>query len=406
MATRTDDNARLRRPGASSPGAAQQAPPVAGDVDGEQVAPADLTDEELGRIGQAEALLEQSMAQREAITQRLDELARDFESARAHSERLSVELAGADDLIAQAESEAQAAVRAQADQIRSAYMQPGLDLALVSGAFLLAPDASSALHSSAVMQRVAANRGGSAEALIRQGQQVVTDVGNARGIANGTAAAMADLEDLSVTFNEALDTASNEVAQAESFLAAAQTDAQAAAEARVAAADAAAAAAQVAASQGAGSSGLIGVTGTSPVRQATINGGTQAMTCPLGQPNGFIDSWGFPRSGGRSHQGADMFAAHGVPQYAIADGIVGRVSNGGLGGVALRIIDDLGNRYYYAHLSAAYVSEGQRVSVGQLVGATGNSGNARTTPPHLHFQYHPGGGGPVNPFPLVSGLCR
>ena len=392
-----------------SPGVAQPSPAVDSDAADTQTdvaalpaASSDLTVDEQNRIGQAQALLEQSLAQRDAITVRLDSLARDFESARAHSERLANELEESDDLIERAEADAQAAVRAQSDQIRSAYMQPGLDLALVSGAFFLAPDAGSALHSSAVMQRVAATRAGSAEAYIRRGNQLVSDVGNARGIANGTAAAMADLEDLSVTFSDALVVASDEVAQAESFLEAAEAEAAEAAEARVAAAEAA----QVAAAQGVTMPALVGVTGTTPVRQATINGGTQWMTCPLGQPNGFIDSWGFPRSGGRSHQGADMFAAHGMPLYAIADGTVGRISNGGLGGLALRITDDLGNRYYYAHLSATYVSEGQRVSVGELVGANGNSGNARTTPPHLHFQFHPGGGGPVNPFPLASALCR
>ncbi|MEE8600482.1 M23 family metallopeptidase [Euzebya tangerina] len=382
-----------------APLAAQQ-PAISTSQDDGTVSPGALTPEEQARIAQAQALVDQTMAQREAITVRLDSLARDFEDARAHSERLALELAQADGLIDRAEQDAQAAVDAQRNQIRSAYMQPGMDLARVSGAFLLAPDASSALHSTAVMQRVAANRADTAEAVLRGGQQVVSDVGTTRGIANGTAAAMADLEDLSDSFNAALDDASVQVEQAEAMLAAAEVDAQDAAEAR---ADAAAAAAAV---SNAGAAPLIGVTGTSPVRQATINGGTQWMTCPLGQPNGFIDSWGFPRSGGRSHQGTDMFAAYGMPLYAAADATVGRITNGGLGGLAVRITDDLGNRYYYAHLSATYVTEGQRVSVGELIGANGNSGNARTTPPHLHIQFHPGGGGPVNPYPLMAALCR
>ncbi|CAN5136972.1 hypothetical protein BH20ACT8_BH20ACT8_03370 [soil metagenome] len=128
--------------------------------------------------------------------------------------------------------------------------------------------------------------------------------------------------------------------------------------------------------------------------------------CPLGTPNGFIDSWGFPRSGGRRHQGVDMFAAHGTPIYAVADGRIARVFNNRLGGLSINLVDTAGNRYYYAHLSATHVTTGQQVRAGDHIGANGNTGNARTTPSHLHWQYHPGGGPPVNPFPLAAALCR
>jgi murein DD-endopeptidase MepM/ murein hydrolase activator NlpD len=46
------------------------------------------------------------------------------------------------------------------------------------------------------------------------------------------------------------------------------------------------------------------------------------------------------------------------------------------------------------------------VSVGDLVGYVGNTGNARYTVSHLHFEYHPGGGAAANPTPLVTSLCR
>jgi peptidoglycan LD-endopeptidase LytH len=128
--------------------------------------------------------------------------------------------------------------------------------------------------------------------------------------------------------------------------------------------------------------------------------------CPIGAPNAFIDSWGFPRSGGRRHQGVDVFAAYGTPLYAVADGTITRVANGGLGGLTLHLVDDRGDDYYYAHLSAVAVQAGQRVTAGQIVGANGNTGNAATTPPHLHWQYHPAGGPPVNPYALTYLLCR
>jgi murein DD-endopeptidase MepM/ murein hydrolase activator NlpD len=127
--------------------------------------------------------------------------------------------------------------------------------------------------------------------------------------------------------------------------------------------------------------------------------------CPIGAPNAFTDSWGAPRSGGRRHQGADVFAAYGTPLYALEAGAI-RTSDNSLGGVSVHLAGTSGDAYYYAHLSKRDVVTGQRVAVGEVVGAVGNSGNARSTPPHLHVQYHPGGGVPVNPTALLTALCR
>jgi murein DD-endopeptidase MepM/ murein hydrolase activator NlpD len=127
-------------------------------------------------------------------------------------------------------------------------------------------------------------------------------------------------------------------------------------------------------------------------------------TCPIGAPNGFSDTWGASRSGGRTHQGVDMFAAYGMALYAVDDGTV-RISNNTLGGLSIHLTTET-DRYYYAHLSKSLVVTGQRVRRGQHIGATGNSGNARYTPPHLHWEYHPGGGAAVNPYPLALALCR
>ena len=121
----------------------------------------------------------------------------------------------------------------------------------------------------------------------------------------------------------------------------------------------------------------------------------------------FIDSWGFPRSGGRSHKGADVMAPRGVNVYAFTSGTIGRLTNGGLGGISLRLLGDDGNRYYYAHMQgfADGIQTGTRVEAGQLVGFNGNSGNARGGPTHVHFQLHPGGGAPINPYPWLRAVC-
>lgn len=127
--------------------------------------------------------------------------------------------------------------------------------------------------------------------------------------------------------------------------------------------------------------------------------------CPVGPPNGFIDSWGFPRSGGRTHEGVDIFAARGTPVYAVEAGVA-EASTNTLGGQVVYLHADDGDTYYYAHLDFASVNDGVRIPAGTALGGVGTSGNAAGTPPHLHWEYHPGDGGPVNPYPLAVSLCR
>ncbi len=118
----------------------------------------------------------------------------------------------------------------------------------------------------------------------------------------------------------------------------------------------------------------------------------------------FIDSWGYPRSGGRWHQGADIFATHGTPVVASENGTLDGVGSGTLGGIKLWVNGESGNEYYYAHL-AAYapdVRDGKKVRAGEVIGYVGDTGNAKGTSPHLHFEIHPGGAGPANPFPLLK----
>lgn len=134
---------------------------------------------------------------------------------------------------------------------------------------------------------------------------------------------------------------------------------------------------------------------------------TDGKTCPVNAATSFSDTWGAPRSGGRTHEGVDMVAARNAPIVAIETGIVTRTSNSSLGGLSIYLTGASGSRYYYAHLEyiADGISGGARVSVGDLLGGNGSSGNAPDWLPHLHFQYAPPGSGWVNPYPLVKALC-
>ena len=98
------------------------------------------------------------------------------------------------------------------------------------------------------------------------------------------------------------------------------------------------------------------------------------------------DTWGGPRSGGRRHEGQDLFAPTGTPIRSATEGYVWRIAQRSLGGLTVTIVGGGGRRYYYAHLSSyADIEEGQRVTPETVIGYVGNTGNARTTPPHLHL---------------------
>ncbi|MGH2701191.1 MAG: murein hydrolase activator EnvC family protein [Actinomycetota bacterium] len=130
---------------------------------------------------------------------------------------------------------------------------------------------------------------------------------------------------------------------------------------------------------------------------------TSGKTCPVAGPVSFVDSWGAPRSGGRSHEGTDMMAGYGTPVVAIVSGSITYAGYGGSAGNWQILSGSDGNAYWYMHNQENLVSGGA-VKAGQQIATVGDTGNAAGTP-HLHFEYHPGGGGPVNPYPLVASLC-
>ena len=129
---------------------------------------------------------------------------------------------------------------------------------------------------------------------------------------------------------------------------------------------------------------------------------TGGMTCPVAGPVSFVDSWGAPRAG-HTHVGVDMMAAYGTPVVAITSGTITYAAYDGSGGNMIFLSGDDGNQYWYMHNQQNLVTGG-RVSAGQQIATVGDTGNATGTP-HVHFEYHPGGGAPVNPYPVVAPIC-
>lgn len=145
-------------------------------------------------------------------------------------------------------------------------------------------------------------------------------------------------------------------------------------------------------------------------RQRTISRAGQQgnYACPLDRSvSHFVDSWGFPRSGGRRHKGTDIMGPMGAPVYAFTDGVIARHSNSRLGGISLYLRGDDGSTYFYTHLQgyAPLGAVGARVQAGEHIAFNGDTGNARGGAPHIHFERHPGGGSAVNPYPYLAAAC-
>jgi hypothetical protein len=131
------------------------------------------------------------------------------------------------------------------------------------------------------------------------------------------------------------------------------------------------------------------------------------MTCPVIGPVSFTDSWGAPRSGGRTHKGNDLIAPYATPLVAVENGVIDQVTDTdiGLGGISIWLRGNSGTRYYYAHDSRNVGNVGQRVTVGTVIAYLGQTGNARDSVPQLHFEIHPGGGAAVDPYPTLLRVC-
>lgn len=122
-----------------------------------------------------------------------------------------------------------------------------------------------------------------------------------------------------------------------------------------------------------------------------------AWVCPVAGAT-FFNDWGFPRQGGRFHQGTDLFAARGSEVRAPVSGLVTH-RTGIIGGLQFWLEGDDGNLYVGTHMEA--FGSSSRVSAGTVIGYVGDSGNALGASPHLHFEMHVDGS-PVNPHPTLQ----
>jgi len=127
------------------------------------------------------------------------------------------------------------------------------------------------------------------------------------------------------------------------------------------------------------------------------------LICPVHGPVSFVDSWHAPRPGGRLHEGVDLMAPRGTPNVATVSGSV-TMKSGGTSGNGAYLRGDNGDSYYYFHLDS-YEGGARHVDQGEVIGYTGNTGDASGGATHTHFEVHPGGGGAVNPYPVVRPIC-
>ncbi len=152
----------------------------------------------------------------------------------------------------------------------------------------------------------------------------------------------------------------------------------------------------------------------SPEVSARLSSGGYVF--PIFGTASFGDSFGASRPGipGGWHHGEDIFAREGAPLLAVADGTIHQVGFIKLGGFRLWLRDDLGNDFYYAHMSAysPLAIEGKRVEAGDVIGFVGDTGDADGGSPHLHFEIHPaamsglGYDGVVAPYPILIAWRR
>ncbi len=156
------------------------------------------------------------------------------------------------------------------------------------------------------------------------------------------------------------------------------------------------------------------------VVQVAVLGGGRAvaeeiypLVFPVVGDHHYSDTWGAARSGGRTHEGTDIMADKMTPVVAAASGTVGWIRDGvGTDCCMMALNHDDGWTSWYIHLNndtpgtddgmgfgfAAGIERGVRVEAGQLIGWVGDSGNAESTAPHLHFELHQPGVGPINPY--------
>ena len=119
------------------------------------------------------------------------------------------------------------------------------------------------------------------------------------------------------------------------------------------------------------------------------------------KPTAIADTWEAPRSGGRKHQGVDIFAKRGTPVVAPVHGIVLFIGQDRLGGKVVRLLGPGRQVHYFAHLeNLGPIRVREWLKPGDIIGFVGDTGNARGAPPHLHYGVYTMRGA-LNPHPLL-----
>jgi murein DD-endopeptidase MepM/ murein hydrolase activator NlpD len=131
--------------------------------------------------------------------------------------------------------------------------------------------------------------------------------------------------------------------------------------------------------------------------------GVRSFVCPIDGPLTFTDDFGAPRGGGRSHMGNDLLNPRGTPNVAVVTGTIETRPWAG-GGITVFLHGDDGNTYVYMHLEQIEGAIPRRVAQGDVIGLTGMTGHAFGY--HTHFEFHPGGGDAISPYPLLSAACQ
>lgn len=137
---------------------------------------------------------------------------------------------------------------------------------------------------------------------------------------------------------------------------------------------------------------------------------TPDTVCPVDGVVQFSQSYNIRHHRGGRHGGIDVYAERGTPVVAPQDGLVlyGSNSKGGL--TAYLYADEY--TYYFAHLdsqgigpdSLSFGGEAWQVRAGTIIGTVGNTGNAKRTSPHLHFEKRIGKK-KRNPYSLLADTC-
>ena len=344
----------------------------------------------------ADARLESAQERRVAVQQRMDSVLGRLDSLQAATAAIEARVK---DLRAQAASyqrRAHVADRLVEARVRDAYKRgeiPAAFALLTTEPTNEASERARLLSVLAVRHR--AESEGASSARIRAAA-AATDVNKAVAELERREA---ELDALRAEVAAALEEARDHEASVEQQIAAEIEARQAAARERAARQRSAAAPAAPAATSTSSDGG--GGGGDAPA--ANVSGG---IACPVGTPRSYSDTWGAPRSGGRSHLGTDILAPIGTPNYAYESGTITMLMNSSLGGISLYMRGASGNVYFYTHLSgyAATAREGKHVEAGELIAYGGDSGNAAGIP-HTHFEVMPGGGSNVNPYPYVLRAC-